>query len=142
MPRLRQSSGDIDNCGECIDAGCGTDTRDVVHAVLQTDDNRARRKMRRDGTCGFFGVKRLHTKQHEFGVAHTRWIRGRFDGNMLLEGHGIDQKSAAADRFGVRRSGNQRHAATRAREHAAKIRSHGTRSHDRDSRGRICRIRS
>jgi hypothetical protein len=61
-------AGDVDDRSDRIQRNRGPDARDVVHAVLQADDQRVVADVPRELARGLVGVQALDTEEHQIRV--------------------------------------------------------------------------
>src|SRR5271163_4295055 len=123
VPRLGQSGCDVHDGGQGVDSRGAANARNVVHAVLKTDDGRAGSEMRCEGARGVFSAESLHAEKDEIRVAGGGDFGGGSDGYTLLERDRIEEKPAAADCFHVWGAGNESDIHTGSRQHSAEVRT-------------------
>ena len=123
---------DVDDRGHGLEAARRAHHGRVLDAVLQADDQRAVRQVRRDQLRDARGVDGLDADEHDARLAHGGEVDGRAHGDRLVPGDALEPQAPALDRVDVRGPPDQRHGMAGTREHAAEVAADRARPDDRD----------
>jgi hypothetical protein len=98
--------------------------RGIVVAVLQAEDDRIGREVRRHFRGGIRRIGGLDAAQHQLRAPHAAGIEAGVDPYMLAKGLRIHQQAVAADRLDVLRPPDQHHLPSGTSQHPAVVAAH------------------